>query len=93
MAKKKFHLRVITPKAVKVEKDVEMVIMRCTTGDMGIMANHQPYSAALIHAPLRILDEGSERILDVHGGIAEIENNVLTVISGQAEWVESVSKF
>ena len=89
--KKKFTLRVITPGEVKLDEQVEMVIMRCTTGYMGILPSHEPRSAVLDIGVMRILGGAeSERWLAVFGGLAEIKDDVLTVLANAAEWPEDV---
>ena len=92
MAAKKFRLRVVTPREIKIDENVEMVIMRCTTGDMGILPRHEPYSAVLNYGPLRVLNNGKERRIAVFGGLAEVQNNVLTVLTSGAEWPEDIDR-
>ena len=91
MAEKKFNLRVITPHKVVFDEQVDMVIMRCTTGDMGIMYGHEPRSVVLAYGVFRIFSgDADERWLAVYGGLAEIKDNVLTVLTGGAEWPHEV---
>ena len=92
MAAKKLRLRIITPAHIKVDEDVDMVIMRCTTGDMGVLAGHEAHSAALVYGTLRILNQGAERRVAVHGGVASIRNNVLTILTNDAEWPEDIDR-
>jgi len=90
MAKKKIHLRVITPEERKVDEAVGGIVMRCSTGDLGVLPGHEARSAVLNYGILRILDSGRERRLAVYGGLAVIQNNVLTVLTPEAEWPEDV---
>jgi len=87
---KKMRLRIATPEDLKFDEDVEMVIMRCITGDMGILANHEPISAILDYGALRILDGGVERRMAVFGGIAQVRDNVVTIIANDAQWPEDI---
>jgi len=80
----KFRLRILTPDAIKVDEDVGMVIMRCTTGAMGIMAGHESRSAVLDYGVVRIINDSIEYGIAVFGGIAEMYNNVLTILTGEA---------
>ena len=57
MTEKKLRLQIMTPAEKKVDEDVNMVIMRCTTGDMGILPGHEPHSAVLDYGILRILND------------------------------------
>jgi len=90
---KRLRLRVATPDAVKFDDDVEMVIMRCLTGDMGILANHEASSVILDYGVLRILDEGvDERKMAVYGGVAQVRDNVVHIIANDAQWPEDIDR-
>ena len=92
LAAKKMRLRIVTPTQIKVDEDADMVIMRCTTGDMGVMPGHEAHSAALSYGILRIRNEGAERRIAVYGGVASIQNNVLTILTNDAEWPEDIDR-
>ena len=90
MNKNKIRLHILTPNETKVDEDVDMVIMRCTTGDMGILPGHETRSAVLDYGIMRILDDGSERWIAVYGGLAVIQDDVLTILTQDAEWPEEI---
>ena len=91
MKEKKIRLRVITPETVKFDDKVDMVIMHCNTGYMGIMAGHEPRSAVLDYGIMRILDGAQEeRQLAVFGGLAEVRDNLLTVLTSEAQWPHEI---
>jgi len=92
LAAKKMRLRIITPAQIKVDEDADMVIMRCTTGDMGVLPGHEPHAAALTYGILRIINGGVERRIAVYGGLAAIQDNVLTILTNDAEWPEDVDR-
>ena len=92
MAAKKVRLRIVTPKEIKFNEDVDMIIMRCTTGDMGILPGHEPRSAVLNYGVLRILNDGNEHRVAVFGGLAEMQNNVLTILTNGAEWPRDIDR-
>jgi len=92
MADKKVRLRIVTPDRIKVEEDVDMVIMRCMTGDMGILKGHEPLSAALNYGIMRILNHDEIRRIAVYGGLATIQNDVITILTNDAEWPEDVDR-
>jgi len=92
MPEKKVHLRIVTPEEVKVDEKADMVIMRCTTGDMGILPGHESRSAVLDYGVLRILDGNDERRLAVFGGLAEVKNDVVTVLTNIAERPEDINR-
>jgi len=90
MPDKKIRLRVILPTQTKVDEPVDMVIMRCTTGDMGVLPGHEPRSAVLRMGIVRILDGGAERRIAVYGGLAVVKDDTLSIIANEAEWPEEV---
>jgi len=92
MPEKKVHLRIVTPEEVKVDEKADLVIMRCTTGDLGIMVGHEPRSAVLDYGVLRILDDDAERRLAVFGGIAEVKDDVVTILTSIAERPEDIDR-
>jgi len=90
MAKSKLRLQITTPEAVKIDEDVDMVIMRCLSGDMGILPNHEPVSAMLDIGILRLFNDEVERRVAVLGGIAQVKNNVVTILANDAQWPEDI---
>jgi len=90
MTSKKLRLRVATPDNVKFDKDADMVIMRCITGDMGILPKHEACSAILDYGVLRIMNDGEERRMAVFGGIAQVQDNVVTILANEAQWPEDI---
>ena len=75
------------------DEQVNMVIMRCTTGDMGIMAGHAAYSAVLDIGILRILDDDAdERRIALFGGVARVLDNLLTILVHDAKWPDELDK-
>jgi len=93
MAANKLKIRIITPERVFFEEGADMAILRCTTGDLGIMYGHEPCSVVLDIGMLRILDDAAgERRLAVFGGIAQVLDNVLTILVHDAKWPDELEK-
>jgi len=90
MAKEKLRLRVATPDKVKYDSDADMVIIRCITGDMGILPKHESCSAILDYGVLRLMNEGEERRMAVFGGIAQIRDDLVTILANDAQWPEDI---
>ena len=89
---KAFRLRVITPTETKIDRPVNMVIMRCLDGDMGIMHGHQPYLCVLDIGVLRIQSGNKERKLAVFGGIAEVYPDEVVIVTDEAHWPRDIDK-
>jgi len=90
MVKDKLHLRVATPDKLKYDREADMVIMRCITGDMGILPKHEACSAILDYGVLRILDGEEERRMAIFGGLAQVGENLVTVLANDAQWPEDI---
>jgi len=90
MAVEKLHLKVNTPENVKYDKDVDMVIMRCISGDMGILPKHEACSAILDYGVLRIRDNDEEQRMAVFGGIAHVQDDNVTILANEAQWPEDI---
>jgi F-type H+-transporting ATPase subunit epsilon len=91
-AAKLLQLKIITPEEMKVNEEVNMVIMRCTTGDMGILPGHEARSVILDIGVLRIINSDGERRIAIIGGLAEVRNDVVTVLANAAEWPEDIDR-
>jgi len=92
LAAKKVRLRIVTPAHVKVDEEVDMVIMRATSGDMGVLPGHEARSATLSYGIMRIFNKGVERWIAVYGGVASIKNDVLSILTNDAEWPEDIDR-
>jgi len=91
MADKKIALKIISPgQAVdtRMPKTADMVIMHCTTGDLGILPGRMPCSMVLGEGVLRILNEGKENRMNISGGVASVSHDVVTVMTESIEWLE-----
>ena len=97
----KLQLRILTSESVKFDEPVEMVIMRCITdemgirsavGDLGILPGHMPLSAVLGISPFRIVDEGEERVIAVFGGLVNVRDDVVTVLTEKALWPDEIEQ-
>ncbi|MGX7058735.1 F0F1 ATP synthase subunit epsilon [Vagococcus humatus] len=85
------QVEVVTPNGLVYEHEAKMVIGRTTEGDIGIMANHAPIIVPLVIDEVRIkLDDGTQEIIAVSGGIMEVRDNVITVLVDSAEKAEDI---
>ncbi|MFA5449651.1 MAG: ATP synthase F1 subunit epsilon [Clostridia bacterium] len=92
MEERKIHLRIITPQEVKVNQKADMVIFRCVNGDMGIMPGHEPISAVLGDGVLRIKEGETERRIAIFGGIVDVNNDRVSIMTSTAERPEDIDR-
>ena len=97
----KLQLRILTSETIKVDEPVDMIVMRCvmdimgkrtSVGDLGILPNHVPLSAVIGISPLRILNEGTDRMIAVFGGVVEVKDNVVMIMTEKAMWPEEIDQ-
>lgn len=90
MAENKIRLRIVTPVRELYDEDAEMVIMRSSVGDIGILHGHQPLTTTLDYGILRIINGDEEIRATIFGGFASVDERGLTVLSDAAEWPEEI---
>ncbi len=92
MADNKIRLRIVTPVRQLYDEEADMVIMRSTSGDVGILHGHQPLTTTLDYGFLRIINGTDEVKATVFGGFASINSDGITVLSDAAEWPEEIDR-
>ena len=90
MADKKIRLQIVTPNRILCDEMVDMVIMRASTGDMGILPNHEPVVATLNYGILRYKQDGTEHKATIMSGFVEVEPDKVTILTDAAEWPEEI---
>lgn len=92
MAGEKIKLQITTPDKNFYEGDVNMVIVRAKTGEMGILPNHAPLVTVLDIGYVRLKDTSTEKKAIVNEGFVEVLNNEVKIFTDSAEWPEDVDK-
>ena len=86
-----FSLQIITPEKIFFEGEVQRVIIRTTEGDVGILAKHEKYVAALPSGPIRItLGNGVERLAALSGGAIKVSPDQTAILANAVEWAEDI---
>ena len=83
--RKKIHLRIVTPRGVKIEEEADLLIMRCIDGDMGILPGHSDVSVVMGDGILRVWNEGSLQKIAVFDGVAEIRQDTVLILTTIAQ--------
>lgn len=86
----KLSLKIITPSRNMFEGEVDMVIMRSLSGDVGILYGHQPMVTVLDYGVLTIKNNGEEKKAAVLGGFVEINSEGMSVLTDAAEWSDEI---
>lgn len=78
-------LRIVTPERVVLEQDVEQVTATAVDGELSILPDHEPIVTALAIDMLRYKLNKEDEYAAVMGGILEVKNNEVTILSDLAE--------
>jgi F-type H+-transporting ATPase subunit epsilon len=86
-----FSVKIITPEKTFFDGETEMLIVRSSEGELGIMANHISLVVNLPSSPLRIQNEdGSWHTASISTGLLKVGENKATVIAAAIEWAEDI---
>ena len=80
-----FMLKIITPERIVFEDKVDEVAARAIDGELAILPNHEPLITALAFDVLRFKIGNEEHTAAVMGGLMEVGENEVTVLSDLAE--------
>ena len=87
----KLRLKIITPDSLVFDGEVEEVVAPGELGEFGVLPGHVPFLSALFPGRLRFRAEGSgETVFIVHGGLADIKDDTVSVLTDLAESPEDV---
>ena len=85
-----FHLKVVTPDGLDFEGQVEELIVRTVTGDMGILAGHINCVAPLGMGTAIIVVDGQKRYAACIGGMVSVVDGMVTLVPTTFEWAEDI---
>src|SRR5688572_6167230 len=86
-----FNCVVVTPEQQVVDQQVTQVVFPAHDGQIGILTNRAPLLAKIGVGELRITPtSGPEKSYFVDGGIAQMKDNKLTVLTTEARPVEEL---
>lgn len=89
---KTFSLRIVTPEKLIYDGEVEMLVVKATTGEEGFMAGHVWACKLLVPGPVRFKEAGSNefRTVIIPGGFVDVRDKTL-VYADSCEWKEDVN--
>ena len=85
-----FSLKIVTPDGVCFDGQVEELIVRTTTGDMGFLAGHINCVAPLGMGRATIITDGQRRYAACIGGMLSVVNGELTLVPTTFEWADKI---
>ncbi len=87
---KGFLLEIVTPEKRFFSEEVEMVVVRTSTGDMGILKNHVPTVAPLAIGSIKIKKDGATRYAATSDGFLFVQKDKTLIVTDTAEWSNEI---
>lgn len=85
-----FKLQIITPDGVFFDGMTENVIVRTTVGDKGILANHEPYVAAITISRFKVKIGDSYRFGAISSGMIKVSKEKTVILAQSCEWADEI---
>lgn len=85
-----FPLKIVTPDGLLFDGMAEELIVRTTTGDMGILAGHISCVAPLGMGRATVITEGKKRYAACIGGMVSVVDGHVTLVPTTFEWAEGI---
>mgnify|MGYP002520470344 CR=1 FL=1 len=85
-----FRLKIVTPDGLVYDGQAEKLIVRTTTGDLGILAGHINCVAPLGMGQAVVVVDGQRKIAACIGGMVSVVNGVATLVPTTFEWAENI---
>ena len=85
-----FSLKIVTPDGLIFDGQAEELIVRTTSGDLGILAGHINCVAPLGMGRATVVIAGKHRYAACIGGMVSVVNGEVTLVPTTFEWAESI---
>ena len=85
-----FPLQIVTPDGLEFDGLAEEVVVRTTTGDLGILAGHINCVAPLGMGRATIIIDGQKRYAACIGGLISVNGGAVNLVPTTFEWAEEI---
>ena len=82
---KTFRLKIVTPKGIYKEADIEILNIRTTAGQTGILAGHLPLASGIQISEMNFIERGERKKYAIAGGFVYVNEKETTVIANSIE--------
>ena len=86
-----FPLKIVTPDGLKFDGQAQELIVRTTTGDLGILAGHTNCVAPLGMGQAIIVTEEKKRYGACIGGMVSVVDGQVSLVPTTFEWAEEIN--
>lgn len=85
-----FPLKIVTPDGIHFDGSAEELIVRTTSGDIGILAGHINCVAPLGMGRAMVVVNGERRYAACIGGMLSVVNGSVTLVPTTFEWADNI---
>ena len=85
-----FPLKIVTPDGVRFDGQAEELIVRTTTGDLGILAKHINCVSPLGMGRATVVVDGERRYAACIGGMVSVVDGAVSLVPTTFEWAEDI---
>lgn len=85
-----FRLKIVTPDGLRYDGQAEELIVRTTTGDLGILPGHISCVAPLGMGQATVIVDGKRRYAACIGGMVSVMDNQVSVVATTFEWADQI---
>ena len=85
-----FSLKIVTPDGLIFDGQAEELVVRTTSGDLGILAGHINCVAPLGMGRATVIIDGKRRYAACIGGMVSVVDSNVTLVPTTFEWAESI---
>ncbi len=85
-----FPLKIVTPDGLQYDGQAEELIVRTTTGDLGILAGHINCVAPLGMGQAMLMTDGQKRYAACIGGMVGVVEGEVTLVPTTFEWADRI---
>jgi len=78
------HLKIITPRKIVVNKEIDSVSLPSSEGEITILPRHENLFALLVEGIIKIKKGEEEDFLSIGGGYAETDGKTITILVSKA---------
>lgn len=87
-----FNFVLVTPKRKVLDEEVQKVIVRTTSGDIGVLKGHANYIAPLDIGAMRVVFPNNEvKVAAIAGGMIKVNESGTTIVTNTCEWADEIN--
>ncbi|MEK4484612.1 F0F1 ATP synthase subunit epsilon [Psychrobacillus sp. FSL H8-0484] len=87
---KTLTVNIVTPDGPVYDSEVDMIIAKTASGEIGILPGHIPTVAPLVIGVVKLKKDGKTEYVAVNGGFVEVRPEKVTILTQSAEVASTI---